>query len=90
MDHSFHIGMIISTFLPHLYDIVNFKPKALMVLPLGFFPKNLIPIGCYCFSGFSSGIHQNIQKAQRFGECASVLGNYSISELKLCRNLTSI
>ena len=61
-----------------------------MVLPLGFFPKNLIPIGCYCFSGFSSGIHQNIQKARRFGECVGVPGNYSISELKLCRNLTSI
>ena len=32
---------------------------------------------------------QNIQKAREFGECAGVPGNYSISSLKLCQNLTS-
>ena len=40
------------------------------------------------FSGFSSEIHRNIQKNMEIGECVGVPGNYSISELKLCRDLT--
>ena len=36
---------------------------------------------CLCLSGFSSKIHQNIQKNIAIGECAGVPGNYSIFEL---------
>ena len=41
------------------------------------------------FGGFSSRIHKNIQKSMEIVECAGMLGNYSISKLKLYQNLTS-
>ena len=38
-----------------------------------------------CFGGFAP----EHTKSMGIGECAGLLGNYSISKLKLCQNLTS-
>ena len=56
------------------------------------FLQRCVPLGMpkIWYDGFSNGIHHNIKKSMEIGECAGVPRNYSISELKLCRNLISV